>query len=632
MGFTRFALSASAGTDITHLIKLAESHELDAIEVGWRAVTRSAEAELLAARARGISVTTIDLGAVTTADDPRGELDRLVAFASAVSCRRVTLTAAADPNDTREQVRRWFDAMLRELAERCEEPGLSLVVRVGRPAEATSVIADTADLRDVLASVNRLNVSAEADLTAFAAAGEDSDRATASLVGRLGHVRLGDMAEEFPAAVVSGFLADLQSYGYADVVTLPADAALPQLLESLGGNVTHDSARVAQLQQTLAENNLDAAVLLSSENVLSISGYWPMNGTCVAVVPRTGDPHLLVPAGEEFWAARSGWHNLHMYQAGRITDPPFATTVDRLLRRLARGGSAAGRRVGVEGPFRAQVPPHMAHEVSGRHEIIRPVVASALDAEVVFFDQALCRSRAAKTPAELRALRRSAAIADVGLRTFRDRLTDGARDIDVATEVERAIETFGVGYQGASRVRGYAFVMSGPQTSQCHLDYEFSSTRRMRTGEHVLMELAVVADGYWQDLSRVFVIGEPTDQQRLLHQTAEAAFQAAARAAVPGATGAQVDAAAREVIDAAGLAEAYPHQTGHGVGIAFHEQFPLLKPGSDHVLEEGNVIAIEPGVYLPGVGGVRNEDNLVVSSSLGAASLQTIPHALNVER
>jgi Xaa-Pro aminopeptidase len=632
MSFTRFAATDTAGEGIDRLIAHAESNGLDAIEIDWTACHTDDVGRLAAACARGISVTAIDLGAVDSDRDPRRELTELVTLAEAVCCRRLTLTAGTTPFPSGDDARKWFDAMMRELAQRCEDPGLSVVVRVGRPGEGESLLRTTADLRDVLAAVNRGNVGAEADLSAILSAGEDFERSTASLVGRLGYVRLGTQAFEIPTRTTRAFVTDVQAYGYCDVVTVPSGTGLGELLDTFGGTTTCDADRLAAFQDTLAANNLDAAVLLSSENVVSVSGYWPMNGTCVAIVPRTGDPHLLVPAGEEFWAARSGWNNLHMYQAGRIDDAPFAVTVEAQLRKLKAAGALSGARIGVEGPFRAQVPPHMAHEVSGRHELVRPIIAKALDAETVSFDEALWRSRARKTRAELRAIRRTAAIADVGLRIFRDGLRDGLRDIDLATEVERAIERHGVGYQGATRVRGYAFVMSGPQTSQCHLDYEFSSTRRMREGEWVLMELAVVADGYWQDLSRVFVLGEPTAQQREIAETAEAAFVAAATAAVPGATGAEVDAAAREIIDSAGLAEAYPHQTGHGVGIAFHEQYPLLKPGSEHVLEEGNVVAIEPGIYIPGVGGVRNEDDLIVGAAKGATSLQSTAHAVNVNR
>jgi Xaa-Pro aminopeptidase/sugar phosphate isomerase/epimerase len=630
MTITRYAAAPTHGDGVSVLVEKAERHALDSIELDWTTVDRRDLPALAAARASGISVTAIDVGPVDSDRDPRARLSEMISLAAATSCRRLVLTQRCTPPSSGVDARNWFEVMLRDVAQQCEDPGLSLVVRTARPHESDAVLHTTAQLRDVLAAVNRGNVGAEADLSAMMAAGEDVQRSLDSLVGRIGHARLGDKASDIPDDVTQRFLADLQSYGYGDTVAVAANAQLGGALEALGGSATYDADRLASFQETLAASNLDAAVMLSAENVVSVSGYWPMNGTCVAIVPRIGDPHMLVPAGEEFWAARCGWANLHMYQAGRIGDAPLAATVRKQLRGLADTGVISGSRIGVEGPFRAQVPPHMAHEVSGRHEAIRPIIAEVLDAEAVVFDEPLYRSRARKTVAELRAIRRTAAIADIGLQTFRDGLRDGVRDIDLATEVERAIETGGVGYEGAARVRGYAFVMSGPQTSQCHLDYEFSSTRRMREGEWILMELAVVADGYWQDLSRVFVLGQPTSEQREIAETAEAAFVAATKAAVPGATGDLVDAAARQVIEKAGFGEAYPHQTGHGVGIAFHEQYPLLKPGSEHVLEVGNVIAIEPGVYIPGVGGVRNEDDLVVGSADGASTLQGVPHAVNV--
>ena len=173
--------------------------------------------------------------------------------------------------------------------------------------------------------------------------------------------------------------------------------------------------------------------------------------------------------------------------------------------------------------------------------------------------------------------------------------------------------------------------MSGPQTSQCHLDYEFSSTRRMREGEWILMELAVVADGYWQDLSRVFVLGEPTAQQREIAETAEAAFVAAAKAAVPGATGDRWMRRLARSSAGPASAEAYPHQTGHGVGIAFHEQYPLLKPGSEHILGRGQRVAIEPGVYIPGSRRrAQRRRSRWSGPADGATTLQSIAHAVNV--
>lgn len=627
--FTRYSL-ASSDLAVDDLISSARKAGLDAVEVDYAALADEEASALVVAKANGVQTASLDLGVLA---DPRtiGErLDSIVKLSALIGNRRLVLTGHAS-GETAWGV---FVDGLRWLADQTEPLGIAIVIRVARPEESDArLLRTTHDLRVGLARANRGNVSARADLAAIREAGEEWSHSTADLVGRLGHASLGH-ADQVDAPTAIAFLDDLSSYGYADVVRIEAGSsdAVDHVVDALGGSKTFDADRLARVQEYITEDGLDAIVLNASKNIVAATGYWPMNGTVLALIPRVGTPHLFVPAGEETWASRSGWHDIHVYQAGRISDPSLHETVTREFGLLADQLKLAGGRIGIEGPFRAQVPPHMAHEVSGRHESLRPVIERVFDAAPVFLSEKWTRSRAAKTDAELRGIRRAAAIADVGLRTFRDGIAHGVRDIELATEVESALERFGVGRDGVSRVRGYAFVMSGPQTSQCHLDYEFSSTRVQRTGDNVLMELAVVADGYWQDLSRAFVIGEPRSDIARIYEVAEASFVAAQRAARPGATGHEVDTAARAVVEAAGMAEAYPHQTGHGVGVAFHEQYPLIKPGSDHVLEAGHVIAIEPGVYIPGVAGIRNEDNLVVGEDSGATSLQTVPHSVNVAR
>ncbi|MGW4728431.1 M24 family metallopeptidase [Streptomyces shenzhenensis] len=626
---TRFALSTGTGLSAADAVEHTRFAGLNALEVGWSQLDAAARQSLVDAKAKGVQTSSIDLGAQPDPRELAGQLDDIIAFSGQVANRRLLITGGRGG----EKAFAEFVSGLRWLAEATEPLGFALVVRIADTAvRGDALLRTTADLRRVLAEANRGNVCAQADYQAFASAGENPAHSTADLVGRLGHATLGSARAAAGGYSPQDFLCDLSVYGYGDVVAVagPDAEATASIVDELGGTSSYDAERLSRIQTYLADDGLDAIVLNASKNIVAATGYWPMNGTILAFIPKEGEPHLFVPAGEETWASRSGWHNLHVYQAGRLQDPSLAETVSSEFAKLANSQGLLGGRIGIEGPFRAQVPPHMAHEVSGRHESLRPVLAEAFSTEPVFMSERWTRSRAAKTEQELREIRRAAAIADVGLRTFRDGIGDGVRDIELATEVESRIERFGIGRDGTTRVRGYAFVMSGPQTSQCHLDYEFSSTRVQRTGDNVLMELAVVVDGYWQDLSRAFVIGEPTAQVERIYEVAEASFLAAQRAAVPGATGHEVDQAARDVVEQAGMAEAYPHQTGHGVGVAFHEQYPLLKPGSDHILEVGNVIAIEPGVYIPGVAGIRNEDDLVVGDPNGATSLQGIPHAVSV--
>ena len=627
---TRFALT-SPEASVEQLIEYARLSGLDAVEVAWERLGNAGRQTLIDAKARGVQTASIDLGAHADPAQLESVLGEIIALSNQTGNRRLLITGGSGNDagafDT-------FVAGIRRIADLTEPLGFALVVRVAdAPARPGALLRTTADLRRVLALANRGNVSAQANFQAFVDAGENPSHSTSDLVGRLGHATLQGVENSTTGDYTgSDFLTDLSVYGYGDIVSVdtPDVAATTALVESLGGSETFDTDRLARIQKFIADDGLDGIVLNASKNIVAATGYWPMNGTLLAFIPRDGDPHLYVPAGEETWASRSGWHNIHVYQAGRLMDPSLHETVTSEFGKLADNYGIRGGRIAIEGPFRAQVPPHMAHEVSGRHESLRPVLSQAFGTELEFLSDRWTKMRAAKTDRELRGIRRAAAIADVGLRTFRDGLGDGVRDIELATEVESHLEKFGIGSDGTTRVRGYAFVMSGPQTSQCHLDYEYSSTRVQRNGDNVLMEMAVVADGYWQDLSRAFVIGEPTEEIQRIYDVAEASFLAAQKAAVPGATGHDVDAAARAAVEEAGMSEAYPHQTGHGVGVAFHEQYPLLKPGSDHILEPGHVIAIEPGVYIPGVAGIRNEDNLVVGSAEGATSLQTVPHAVSV--
>ena len=638
---TRFALDMRS-LPPTEGVSLAAGLGLTAIQIPWlggRGQWREA------VMTSGLQVALLELGGRELGDqgDPLAWLLVAIREAAELGCRKVSVTAphiTSDEGAERDSVLTSFCKVVGDVAQPAEKAGVRICIR-GDHGDAPGdmgAVANTVELADVLGRINRANVSVDLDAAELVRAGEDPLKAVAQFAGRIGHARIGRPGQ-VPTELGARFLHDLNTFGYGDAVSIGSTedgsltkevgaSVLRSFLDLMGGDVSRDVDRLRRVHAAMSEAELDLLVCAASENVLALTGYWPMNGTCVAVVPAAGEPYLYVPAGEETWAARSGWPNIVVYQAGRIDDPPFDESMQGLLRDFVRRSHDGFRTVGVEGALRSLVPPHMAHEASGRHEQLRESVTAIMaGSHIRCADPVLLKAKAIKTEREIRAIRRVSAIADVGLATFRDGLAAGVRDIDLATDVERAIERFGVGFETVTRVRGYAYVMSGAQTSQCHLDYEFSSPRVMAEGEIVLMELAVVADGYWNDLSRVYVVGEPTGEQVRLFEIAERAFQSARLTAVPGRTGADVDAAARDVIAEAGLGTAYPHQTGHGVGMAFHEPYPLLKPASEDVLEPGMVVAIEPGVYIPGVGGVRNEDDCLVGSPEGASSLQVTPHS-----
>ncbi len=229
--------------------------------------------------------------------------------------------------------------------------------------------------------------------------------------------------------------------------------------------------------------------------------------------------------------------------------------------------------------------------------------------------------RRRKTSYEIGKLRTVCEISCIGLEAF-ERLVDvGISGVELAAAVEHEIMARGTGFQGASRVRAYAQVAVGPDESAVgYRPNEVSTRRRLEPGDVALLELGVVADGYWADRTRVRVAGEPSQEQLRVFDTVRLAQEAAVAAIRPGISGAQVDEAARSVIRDAGYGDFFPHITGHGVGFAYHELAPKLAPGSTGPLEEGMVTSVEPGVYFKPCGGFRIEDDVLVTKN-GAETL-----------
>jgi Xaa-Pro aminopeptidase/Xaa-Pro dipeptidase len=138
----------------------------------------------------------------------------------------------------------------------------------------------------------------------------------------------------------------------------------------------------------------------------------------------------------------------------------------------------------------------------------------------------------------------------------------------------------------------------------------------------LLIDIGARADGYCSDMTRTYLGPRAAGPLPAVHAAVRSALEAACATVRPGANGADVDRVARDVLDKAGFGEAFVHSTGHGVGLEIHES-PTLGPTSSDVLEPGMVVTVEPGVYLPGVGGVRVEDLLVVTDD-GAENLTTL--------
>ena len=211
--------------------------------------------------------------------------------------------------------------------------------------------------------------------------------------------------------------------------------------------------------------------------------------------------------------------------------------------------------------------------------------------------------RQSKQPDELDAIRRAGALADQALEHIYRWLKPGVTERQAAWELESFMQSRG------SAAAFDIIVASGPNAA---LPHAHPTQRAIQAGEPVILDLGCVVDGYCSDVTRTVCLGRPQDDRYLpLWQLVLGAQQAAETGLRAGLTGAEGDQLAREVIAAAGYGDAFGHGLGHGVGLAVHEE-PRLSRSYPHPLPAGSVVTVEPGVYLPGWGGVRIEDMLLV--------------------
>ena len=227
--------------------------------------------------------------------------------------------------------------------------------------------------------------------------------------------------------------------------------------------------------------------------------------------------------------------------------------------------------------------------------------------------------RVVKEPAEIDALRAAARAVDAIAIAMRDRDFAGRRELDVHRElVERMLDA---GHQRAN----FAIVAAGGNAASPHHD---PTTRAIAPGDIVLCDFGGTMDGYCSDITRMFSVGEPTPEVRDAYAVLVEAQEAGVRAATVGTPCAAVDAAARDVITAAGYGDRFVHRTGHGIGAEAHED-PYMVAGNTVPLAPGHAFSVEPGIYLPGRFGLRLED-IVVATVDGPERLNHAPRDLAI--
>jgi Xaa-Pro aminopeptidase len=316
------------------------------------------------------------------------------------------------------------------------------------------------------------------------------------------------------------------------------------------------------------------------------------------VVPAAGTPTVVVPRLELAALKESAVMELGLTVADWVDgEDPYRLVVDAL------GGARAATAVTDAMPALHLLP---LAELLG----VTPVLATGV----------LRQLRMIKDGAEIDALRKAGAAIDRVHARMPEFLAPGRTEADVAADIAKAIVA-----EGHSEV-AFIIVGSGPHGADPHHE---CSDRTLQAGDVVVVDIGGAYEpGYNSDSTRTYSLGEPDPEVAQQYSVLQRAQQAAVAAVRPGVTAEQVDAAARDVLAEAGLADAFVHRTGHGIGLSVHEE-PYIVAGNTLPLKEGMTFSVEPGIYFPGRWGARIEDIVVVTHD-AAEPVNHQPHELTV--
>lgn len=344
----------------------------------------------------------------------------------------------------------------------------------------------------------------------------------------------------------------------------------------------------------------DAIAVVPGANLRYLTGLdMPMSERItIALFPASGCPAIVLPALEAPRAQAQAGVTLAFYPWSDEDGP------DAALRRCADDLSLAGRCVGVE-------------YATMRVLELRALELVAPGLQVVDATPQIALLRMVKDAHELAAMRAAVQVVEQALQAAITQVRVGMTERALAGLWEQGIRAAG-GVPSFTTI-----VASGPNSANPH---HSNTDRAFQSGDLIVMDGGALVDGYVSDITRTIALGEVSPELRQVYELVLAANRAGRAAARPGSSGAEVDQAARAVITAGGYGPCFPHRTGHGLGLEVHEP-PYMVAGSHTPLAEGMTFTVEPGVYVPGVGGVRIEDDVVITAQ-GAESLTTFKREL----
>jgi len=373
-----------------------------------------------------------------------------------------------------------------------------------------------------------------------------------------------------------------------------------------------DDAKLERVRALMADQELDALVVRAPDNVLYLTNFWGMKGYEAVVFPREGKPTLIAlePSADD--AARTAWTEDVRFFAGYDPSDPRPPALRALD--LAREASRDYARVGLELTLGTQASDRMVGEPTTYTKAWFDTWPGGSDATPL-----LNEARAIKTPQELERMRIANEIAAVAMGHVKANLRPGMTESQAAAMWLGHVHGEGTARTDVDLALGFSLVWSGPGIRT----FTATGDRPVQENEPTLFEIWVCADGYWCDHTKNVCPGELEPRYDELLDQLLAVYTRAVEHLRPGADLAELDRLVRAGIDEAGYPGQPTHPIAHGVGARAHEP-PYAHQAGGGTIAEGMVFAIEPGIYWPEGGGLRVEDNFLVTAGR-AEKLSSFP-------
>jgi len=355
--------------------------------------------------------------------------------------------------------------------------------------------------------------------------------------------------------------------------------------------------RLEKVMGWLKDQDIDLCFVQSKENVFYFTQFYtdPHERLMGIFLFKEQDPFLVCPNMEVNQAKSAGWS----YEVIGYSDHenPWELIDHELKQR-----QVYVQRLAIE----KDVTPY------SRAEVLLKITDHP---EIISAEDKLNHLRVIKDDHEIQIMREAAKLADFGVQIGIDALQTGVTEMEVLATIEYELKKKGVREMSFSTM-----VLFGEKSGDPHGN---PGLRTLKEGDFVLFDLGVVLDGYCSDITRTVVYKKATDQQKQIYDTVLQAQMAALEASKTGTRIGDLDTLARNIIKDAGYGEFFPHRLGHGLGINVHE-YPSMSFTNDECLAEGMVYTIEPGIYIPSIGGVRIEDDVVITQD-GYETLTKFP-------